>query len=321
MSTEIATVQKADLMAALKNSLYPGASDESCEMVLAYCRAAGLDPLLKPVHIVPMWDSKTKRSKDIIMPGIQLYRINAERSSSYMGLSEPEFGPDVTETFPEEEYTRSYDGKETKHKRPALTLIYPKWCKITAKKMVNGVVVEFHVLEFWKENYATADNKSRQPNEMWRTRVYGQLAKCAEAQVLRKAFPDRVSANPTAEEMEGKFTGIVVDAIPSPDPIIPPQEKSGRERKKKTEPSSPPPQSAAGDPEPAGTQPNPPSSISAEEVKAVQRAWTEAIKGKKPEEVRAAANAIREMFGFKEFHEIKRDQLIEVMVAIGDLKK
>jgi hypothetical protein len=39
---------------------------------------------------------------------------------------------------------------------------------------------------------------------MWRKRPYGQLAKCAEAQALRKAFPEIISQHPTAEEMEGK---------------------------------------------------------------------------------------------------------------------
>jgi len=42
------------------------------------------------------------------------------------------------------------------------------------------------------------------PNTMWQKRPYGQLAKCAEAQALRKAFPEIVSQHPTAEEMEGK---------------------------------------------------------------------------------------------------------------------
>lgn len=38
---------------------------------------------------------------------------------------------------------------------------------------------------------------------MWAKRPYGQLAKCAEAQALRKAFPE-VGSMPTAEEMAGK---------------------------------------------------------------------------------------------------------------------
>ena len=50
---------------ALKNSIYPGAKDESVMMALDYCRARQLDPLLKPVHLVPMSvkDSRTGKSE------------------------------------------------------------------------------------------------------------------------------------------------------------------------------------------------------------------------------------------------------------------
>jgi hypothetical protein len=39
---------------------------------------------------------------------------------------------------------------------------------------------------------------------MWEKRPYGQLAKCAEAQALRKAFPEILGGMVTSEEMEGK---------------------------------------------------------------------------------------------------------------------
>ena len=39
---------------------------------------------------------------------------------------------------------------------------------------------------------------------MWVKRPRGMLAKTAESQALRKAFPDIVGASETAEEMEGK---------------------------------------------------------------------------------------------------------------------
>ena len=38
---------------------------------------------------------------------------------------------------------------------------------------------------------------------MWAKRSRGQIAKCTEAQALRKAFPE-IGAQPTADEMEGK---------------------------------------------------------------------------------------------------------------------
>ena len=213
MSNEVAVFKAAalpslamderELMGVLKNSLYPGARDESIKLVIGYCKASGLDPMQKPVHIVPMsvstgkkdgngWDIKEMR--DVVMPGIGLYRTQAARSGEYAGVSEPEFGDDITETIGE------------------TTITYPKWCKVVIKRqMRNGTIVEFAAKELWKENYATKSAKSAEPNAMWKRRPYAQLAKCAEAQALRKAFPE-FGAQPTADEMEGKsFDGETID--------------------------------------------------------------------------------------------------------------
>src|SRR5690606_25456130 len=92
-------MEEGELLNVLRNSLYPGASDASIKMVVSYCRAAGLDPMQKPVHIVPMWDSKASVTRDVVMPGIGLYRTQAARSGQLAGISEPEFGPDCTETI------------------------------------------------------------------------------------------------------------------------------------------------------------------------------------------------------------------------------
>lgn len=184
---------------ALKQTLYPGAKDESIKMVLDYCTAAGLDPMQKPVHIVPMSMKDEKGGfvwRDTVMPGIGLYRIQAARSGLYAGISEPEFGDDVTEKLGDVEVT------------------YPKWCKVTIKKQLNGQIIEFTAKEYWKENYATTKGKVT-PNNMWAKRPYGQLAKCTEAQALRKAFPEIITSQPTAEEMEGKTFDNIKDVTPS----------------------------------------------------------------------------------------------------------
>ena len=189
--TAINTSNEIDqhIWSALKNSLYTGARDESIKMVLDYCKAAKLDPMQKPVHIVPMSvkNALTGRYeyKDVVMPGVGLYRIQAARSNQYAGVSEPEFGEDVTCNLGGVEIT------------------YPKWCRVTVKKIVNNTIVEFTAKEYWLENYATKKDELA-PNTMWKKRPYGQIAKCAEAQALRKAFPEIISQHPTAEEMEGK---------------------------------------------------------------------------------------------------------------------
>lgn len=186
-----------ELLNVLRTSLFVGAQDDSIKAAVAYCIEAGLDIMQKPVHLVPMWDSKTKTMRDVVMPGIGLYRTQAARSGSYAGVTEPEFGPDVTNTFPAES---AYGGKT----RDEVVITYPAWCKVVVKRLMpNGQVAEFAAIERWIENYATAGKDSRQPNAMWQRRPYGQLAKCAEAQALRKAFPEFGSA-PTADEMEGK---------------------------------------------------------------------------------------------------------------------
>ncbi len=191
----IFAMPRAAALDVLTTSLYPGAKPESAALVLSYCQAAGLDPMDKPVHIVPMqvstgrkgpdgWDIKEMR--DVVMPGIALYRTKAARTGQYAGCDDPVFGPDVQDTL---------DG---------VAITYPQWCRVTVHRLVGGHKVSFTATEFWTENYATKSNKSAAPNAMWKKRPYGQLAKCAEAQALRKGFPDAVGGAPTADEMEGK---------------------------------------------------------------------------------------------------------------------
>jgi phage recombination protein Bet len=198
-------MSEQELTKVLQSSLYPGAAPESIKMVLGYCRAAGLDPIQKPVHIVPMWDAKAGATRDVVMPGVNLYRTQAMRSGECAGVSEPEFGPDVTETI------------------GGLQITFPNWCRVTVKRRLpTGEIVEFTAREFWKENYAVKGGKERSiaPNAMWTKRPYGQIAKCAEAQALRKAFPEFASA-PTADEMEGKNFGGDVRQHQQAEVIVP----------------------------------------------------------------------------------------------------
>lgn len=203
-NTALSTMTEAELCKVLQTSLYPGAALDNIKMVLGYCKAAGLDPMQKPVHIVPMWDSKAKQMRDVIMPGVGLYRTQAARSQQLAGITEPEFGPDVT------------------HELSGVTITVPDWCRVTVKRIVDGAERSFTAREFWIENYATAGKDTSAPNSMWKKRPRGQLAKCAQAQALRMAFPEMTGAQPTADEMEGQtMVGDVIDAG-SPPPPPPP---------------------------------------------------------------------------------------------------
>lgn len=183
---------------ALCSTVYPGAKTESILMVVDYCKARKLDIMLKPVHIVPMnvKDAQTNQTayRDVPMPGIGMYRIQASRSGDEAGHDEPEFGPTVTQEF---------DGVTWDKKPTKVTVSYPEWCKYTVHKVVGSRVVAYTAKEFWLENCATQSAKVDAPNAMWKKRPFAQLAKCAEAQALRKGWPE-VGQQPTAEEMEGK---------------------------------------------------------------------------------------------------------------------
>lgn len=181
-------VPEEEALLVLQSSLYPGAALDSIRMVLSYCRASGLDPFQKPVHIVPMWDRHAAQMRDVIMPGVNLYRTQASRSGAFAGITEPEFGPMVSTNIGGQDIT------------------YPEWCKVTVKRqLASGVIGDFTATEYWLENYAQKGGKEKSiaPNAMWLKRPRGQIAKCASAQALRSAFPE-IAAQYTAEEMEGK---------------------------------------------------------------------------------------------------------------------
>jgi phage recombination protein Bet len=155
-----------------------GAKDDSILMVIDYCKARRLDPLTKAIHIVPM------KGNDVIMAGIQLYRIQAARSGDMAGTSPPKFGPEITAQL------------------GSISITYPDWCEITVTKLIGDRLVDYTAREYFLENYATKF-KEETPNSMWAKRPRGQLLKCAESQALRKGWPE-IATEPTYEEMVGK---------------------------------------------------------------------------------------------------------------------
>ena len=208
---ELLSLPQDRALDVLARSLYPGAKRESILLVLDYCRAARLDPMLKPVHIVTMKVSTGKKTEkgydikeetDVIMPGVGLYRTNAARTGQYGGISEPTFGPNRELSFQEDVWEDGDNGKRVKRKVDGV-LEYPEWCKVTVTRIVAGTPREFTAQEYWLENYATKGDGPA-PNAMWRKRPRAQLVKCTEAQALRKAFPEQTGSQPTADEMEGK---------------------------------------------------------------------------------------------------------------------
>jgi phage recombination protein Bet len=143
----------------------------------------------KPCHIVGMSvkNPKTQQNewRDVIMPGISELRITAQRTGQYAGQDAPIFGAMVEMKF-----------GNTTH-------MVPESCTVTVYRD-NGKGLRYATphTEYFEE--ACAKKKDGDLNSMWATRKRGQLAKCAEAGALRKAFPDEIGGVATAEEMDGR---------------------------------------------------------------------------------------------------------------------
>lgn len=185
----------------LKNSLFPGAQDDSILMAIDYCRARKLDPMKKPCHIVPIYvrDAKTGSGamRDVIMPGIYEYRTTAQRTGQYMGRSRPEFGA------------------------------VAEWAGVAAPESCEVVVYRWHEASKTKIEFPArvlfaevcGTNKEGKANQRWAKAPVQMLEKCAEAAALRAAFPDELGGEMTADEMYER----TIDVTPAPLVIASPQ--------------------------------------------------------------------------------------------------
>lgn len=171
---------------ALVDAVFPNASSvNSVILALSYCRARGLDPFKRNVHIVPIYSKDQQCMVDTIWPGIGELRTTAVRTGVYAGRARTEFGPDVTQTV------------------GAVEITFPEWAAVTVYRIVQGIKVEFNGPQvYWLETYATRSRNDKSPNEMWSTRPRGQIDKCAEAAALRAAFPEEIGGDFIPEEVQ-----------------------------------------------------------------------------------------------------------------------
>lgn len=181
----------------LKDTIWPNAtSKEAVLTAVDYCNARGLDPLSRPVHIVPVWDPVQRKEVERIWVGVAALLITASRTGQFAGKDPEMFGDDVTQ---------DWDG---------VTVTYPEWCDVTVYRLVCGNRTPFTARVYWAETYA--QKKGGVPNAMWQKRPRGQLAKCALAAVLRIAFPEETSGMDLVEEAGGYVTDTQAPMIDAP---------------------------------------------------------------------------------------------------------
>ena len=193
-----------DLWQQLVDVVWPSAKTPAGVMLaLDYCRRRNLDPLKRPVHVVPIWNSTLGREVESVWPGIGELRTTAMRTKDYGGMDDAKLGPMV------------------KANLDNVQLDYPEWAQVTLYRLDRlgrkQTIVGPRV--YWREAYATAKRDTIAPNAMWKKRPIGQLVKCAEAAALRAGFPEEIGNTYSAEEMWGQMVDITpTDATRPPRP-------------------------------------------------------------------------------------------------------
>jgi phage recombination protein Bet len=170
-------------IATLKNVICPGLTDSELDLVGEVARQTGLSPFLKQLHVTkrPTWDpdARTRIPKLTIQTGIDGYRLTAERTGKYLGQRGPEWcGPDGV-------WRDVWLSKQP----PAAARVF----------VLKAGCEPFPGLARYDAYVQTT--KEGGPNSMWQKMGAEQLAKCAEALALRKAFPMELAGTYTSEEM------------------------------------------------------------------------------------------------------------------------
>ena len=174
----------------IKRTVAKGATQDEFELFLHACKRTGLDPLMKQIHAIKRWSAADQRETMAIQTGIDGYRLVAERTGKYAGNDDPVF-----------------------EEKNALATS-PIKATVTVWKMVDGQRCAFTASARWEEY--VQKKKDGEITSFWKRMPYGQLAKCAEALALRKAFPAELSGVYTHEEMQqaDNPSGTIVPQIP-----------------------------------------------------------------------------------------------------------
>lgn len=161
-----------------------GATREESEELIAIAEARGLNPIAGECYFVKRWDNAKRREVWAVQASIDAMRIKAEESGLYAGQDEPEF---------------EYDAKG------AITLARVRVYRKDWPRPMVGVARFSEYVQTTKEGA---------PTKFWKNMPHNQLAKCAEALALRKAFPKRFARIYTPDEMAQAAN----DATPAHDP-------------------------------------------------------------------------------------------------------
>lgn len=178
---------RQDEVDLIKRTIAVGASDDELKLFVNVCQRTGLDPFSRQIYFMKRlsWDADQRKmvGKMSAEASIDGLRLCAERSGHYAGQQEAMWcGHDGVwvDIWLDKEPPAAAKVGVMRHdfKEPTVgKALYSEYVQMTGK------------------------DDSRKPNSMWSKMAANQLAKCAEALALRKAFPRELSGVYTRDEM------------------------------------------------------------------------------------------------------------------------
>lgn len=188
----------------IKDTVAQDATDAELELFLATCQRTGLDPFAKQICFVKRFNSSLNKKVGITQVTIDGYRWVAQRTGQYLGQSGP-----------------YWCGEDGIWKEEWLLDTPP----VAAKVYAHRAGFSEPMKGFCRFNaYAVKYQGALQG--LWKTMGDNQIAKCAEAQALRKAFPE-LSGTYIQEEMEQ------MDRVGDGEPVMQAEVVTGKDGSKR----------------------------------------------------------------------------------------
>ena len=170
----------AEQIHLIKTQVCKDATDDELRLFLHRCEKTRLDPFAGQIHAIKRWDSSQNRMAMKIQVGIDGLRLTAERTGKYEGQTPPQWCGD--------------DGIF----RDVWTSSEPP---VAARIGVfrSGFREPLIAVAHYDELVQTKKNGT--PTQFWERMPRNMIAKCCEAQALRKAFPADLSGLYISEEL------------------------------------------------------------------------------------------------------------------------
>ena len=194
----------------IRNTVASDTNAAEFDLFIEVCKRVGLDPFRKQIYAVVYNKGDVEKRKMSIITGIDGYRAVAARS----GLYRPDDQAPLIETDKDlispsnpkgilRATVKAFRFGPDREWHPAVGVAY--WDEYVPLEAADFKWVDTG--ETWpdsgkpKRRKVAAEGSDQQPSGKWAAMPHVMLAKCAEAQALRKGWPEDLSGVYVAEEM------------------------------------------------------------------------------------------------------------------------